>query len=74
MSRAENRILCEMCQSRYPQPTDIIKFVEDHPAAASSKDWYGFLPIQYLAMNPKINSVQLTEIMSKAPPIKAEYE
>lgn len=66
--------LNEMCQSRYPQIEDIIAFVLEHPSAARSRDWYGLLPIQYLAMNPNLKGPDLVTILEKAPLIKAEFE
>jgi hypothetical protein len=73
MSRP-NRILVEMCRSNYPQPEDIIAYVLEHPTAARSRDWYGLLPIQYLAMNHHLKGPELVMILEKAPLIKAEYE
>ena len=73
MSRAENRILCEMCRAQYPPIGEIIRYAKEHPLAAKTKDWFGLSPLHYLAMNKHVDHNDLREIFEKAPVIKAEF-
>jgi len=74
MSKADVRILCEMCRSDYPNVNAIIALVKNKPFIAKSNDWYGMAPVQYLAMNKKIDAATFSIILAEAPKLKADYE
>jgi len=59
-----------MCNADYPQPSQIIRFINQNPSTAKLRDWYGLLPLQYLAMNKNVNYADLQHIMKEAPAVK----
>jgi len=74
MSRADIRILCDMCKSDYPQVADIMATFKAKPFLIKAMDPYGMNALQYLAMNKKIDTLTFDELISVAPKVKAEYE